>query len=148
MDTDNTHHRSRRGIYLLPNMITTAGLFSGFYAIVAATNGRFEAAAIAIFIAMVMLYASTINVLTISTEENCCGLVDYRTRICADGSRTLFHPKGHDAAVKRVRKTFFHPLLFSLVASHKSGAWPQKSPATLGLASSKGAVGNTRLKPG
>ena len=87
-----------------------------------------------IFITMVMLYASTINVLTISIEENCCGLVDYRTRICADGSCTLFHPKGHDAAVKRVRKTFFHPLLFSLVASHKSGAWPQKSPATLGLA--------------
>lgn len=35
-------------------MVTTAGLFSGFYAIVAAMNGRFEAAAIAIFIAMVM----------------------------------------------------------------------------------------------
>ena len=54
MDTDNKQHQSRRGIYLLPNMITTAGLFSGFYAIVAAVNGRFEAAAIAIFIAMVM----------------------------------------------------------------------------------------------
>jgi len=35
-------------------MVTTAGLFSGFYSIVAAMNGRFEAAAIAIFIAMVM----------------------------------------------------------------------------------------------
>lgn len=43
-----------RGIYLLPNMITTAGLFAGFYSIVAAMNGRFEAAAIAIFIAMIM----------------------------------------------------------------------------------------------
>ena len=54
MDTDSKQQRSRRGIYLLPNMVTTAGLFAGFYSIVAAMNGRFEAAAIAIFIAMVM----------------------------------------------------------------------------------------------
>jgi CDP-diacylglycerol---serine O-phosphatidyltransferase len=46
--------RKRRGIYLLPNMITTAGLFAGFYSIVAAMNGRFEPAAIAIFVAMIM----------------------------------------------------------------------------------------------
>ena len=46
--------KTRRGIYLLPNMITTAGLFAGFYAIVAAMNGRFEAAAVAIFVAMIM----------------------------------------------------------------------------------------------
>ncbi len=44
----------RRGIYLLPNLFTTAALFSGFYAIIAAINNRFEAAAIAIFIAMVL----------------------------------------------------------------------------------------------
>jgi CDP-diacylglycerol--serine O-phosphatidyltransferase len=43
----------RRGIYILPNLFTTAALFSGFYAIVQAMNGRFEAAAVAIFIAMV-----------------------------------------------------------------------------------------------
>lgn len=43
----------RRGIYLLPNLFTTAGLFAGFYAIVAAMAERWEAAAIAIFIAMV-----------------------------------------------------------------------------------------------
>jgi len=43
-----------RGIYLLPNLFTTAGLFAGFYAIVAAISGNFESAAIAIFIAMVM----------------------------------------------------------------------------------------------
>lgn len=42
-----------RGIFLLPNLLTTAGLFSGFFAIVAAMNGQFESAAIAIFIAMV-----------------------------------------------------------------------------------------------
>jgi len=51
---ENNLQKSRRGIYLLPNMITTAGMFSGFYAIVAAMDGRFEAAAVAIFIAMVL----------------------------------------------------------------------------------------------
>ncbi|MCD6038687.1 MAG: pssA [Gammaproteobacteria bacterium] len=42
-----------RGIYLLPNLFTTAALFSGFYAVVAAMKGSFDIAAIAIFIAMV-----------------------------------------------------------------------------------------------
>lgn len=44
----------RRGIYLLPNLFTTAGLFAGFYSIVQAMNQRFEDAAIAIFVAMVL----------------------------------------------------------------------------------------------
>jgi CDP-diacylglycerol---serine O-phosphatidyltransferase len=44
----------RRGIYLLPNLFTTAALFSGFYAIVQSMNNRFEDAAVAIFIAMVL----------------------------------------------------------------------------------------------
>ena len=44
----------RRGIYLLPNLMTTAALFAGFYAIVASINGRFEAAAIAILAAMIL----------------------------------------------------------------------------------------------
>lgn len=44
----------RRGIYLLPNLFTTAALFAGFYAIVAAINSHFEAAAIAIYVAMFM----------------------------------------------------------------------------------------------
>ncbi len=43
-----------RGIYLLPNLFTTAALFAGFYAIVQAMNGKYEHAAVAIFIAMVM----------------------------------------------------------------------------------------------
>lgn len=43
-----------RGIYLLPNLFTTAALFAGFYSIVQAMSGRFEHAAVAIFIAMVM----------------------------------------------------------------------------------------------
>jgi CDP-diacylglycerol--serine O-phosphatidyltransferase len=42
----------RRGIFLLPNLLTTAALFSGFYAIVQAMTGRFEHAAVAIFVAM------------------------------------------------------------------------------------------------
>ncbi|HET7764388.1 MAG TPA: CDP-diacylglycerol--serine O-phosphatidyltransferase [Burkholderiales bacterium] len=42
----------RRGIYLLPNLFTTAALFTGFYAIVMAMNQRFVDSAIAIFVAM------------------------------------------------------------------------------------------------
>jgi CDP-diacylglycerol--serine O-phosphatidyltransferase len=44
----------RRSIYLLPNLFTTAALFAGFYAIVQAMNSKFEFAAVAIFIAMVL----------------------------------------------------------------------------------------------
>lgn len=43
-----------RGIYLLPNLFTTGAMFSGFYAITSAINGRFEVAAIAIFVAMIL----------------------------------------------------------------------------------------------
>lgn len=46
--------RRRRGIYILPNLFTTAALFAGFYAIVQAMNGLYEQAAVAIFIAMVL----------------------------------------------------------------------------------------------
>ncbi len=41
----------RRGIYLLPNLITTGALFAGFFAIVAGMNGDFVAAALAILVA-------------------------------------------------------------------------------------------------
>ena len=44
----------KRGIYLLPNAFTTAALFCGFFAVVQAMNVRFEVAAIAIFVAMVL----------------------------------------------------------------------------------------------
>ena len=57
MDEFNTRqpmNLRRRGIYLLPNLFTTAALFAGFYAIVQAMNNRFEHAAVAIFIAMVL----------------------------------------------------------------------------------------------
>jgi CDP-diacylglycerol--serine O-phosphatidyltransferase len=50
----NNEQQQRRGIYLLPNLFTTAGLFAGFYAIVASMRGDFEPAAMAIFVAMIM----------------------------------------------------------------------------------------------
>ena len=46
--------RRFRGVYLLPNLITTASLFAGFYAIVAAIDGRYLAAAWAIFVALIL----------------------------------------------------------------------------------------------
>ena len=45
--------RRVRGIYILPNALTTAALVCGFYAIVQSMNGRFEVAAIAVFVATV-----------------------------------------------------------------------------------------------
>ena len=51
---DETQAKKRRGIYLLPNLFTTAAFFFGFYAIVAATNDKFEHAAVAVFIAMIL----------------------------------------------------------------------------------------------
>ncbi len=42
-----------RGIYLLPNALTTAALFAAFYSVVAAMKGFFDVAAIAIFVAMI-----------------------------------------------------------------------------------------------
>ncbi|PRY68791.1 CDP-diacylglycerol--serine O-phosphatidyltransferase [Halomonas ventosae] len=44
----------RKGIYLLPNLFTTSALFAGFFAVVAGINGDFTAAAVAVFIAMVL----------------------------------------------------------------------------------------------
>lgn len=46
--------KKMRGIYLLPNLITTGSLFSGFYAIIAAINGRYEASAWAILISLIL----------------------------------------------------------------------------------------------
>jgi len=61
---ENTHNLRRkrkkkdrrrlRGTYLIPNLITTGSLFAGFYAMVAAINGRFESAALAILISLVL----------------------------------------------------------------------------------------------
>ena len=46
--------KRRKGIYILPNLFTLAGLFGGFYAIVMAMDGRFDQAAIGVFAAMVL----------------------------------------------------------------------------------------------
>ena len=54
MRLDPAGRKHRRGIYLLPNLLTTAALFAGFYGIVAGMGGRFEAAAVAIYVAMVL----------------------------------------------------------------------------------------------
>ena len=43
-----------RGIYLLPNLFTTAALFAGFYSIVSAHNGNFSGAGIAILLALLL----------------------------------------------------------------------------------------------
>jgi CDP-diacylglycerol--serine O-phosphatidyltransferase len=51
---DAPPRRRRKGIYVLPNAITLSALFAGFFSIVVAMNGRFEAAAIGIFVAAVL----------------------------------------------------------------------------------------------
>lgn len=53
MDMEDTANKRRRGIYLLPNLLTTAALFFGFYAIVSANGGQFEVAALCVFVSMV-----------------------------------------------------------------------------------------------
>ena len=54
MPISNKQFPRARGIYLLPNLLTTASLFAGFYAIGAAFKGHFNTAAMAIFVAMLM----------------------------------------------------------------------------------------------
>lgn len=54
VDETNPKPDHRKGIYLLPNLLTTAALFSGFYAIIASIHDRFEAAAVAIFVSMIL----------------------------------------------------------------------------------------------
>jgi CDP-diacylglycerol--serine O-phosphatidyltransferase len=54
MTPDSPETRRPRGVYLLPNLFTTAALFCGFYAIIAALQNRFEPAAVAVFVAMVL----------------------------------------------------------------------------------------------
>src|SRR6202041_2082005 len=52
MGDDDDSPARPRGVYWLPNLLTTGALFAGFYAIVAAVDLRFEYAGIAVFIAM------------------------------------------------------------------------------------------------
>lgn len=43
----------KRGIYILPNMVTAASLFAGFYSMVATLNGNYGSAAVWIFISAI-----------------------------------------------------------------------------------------------
>ena len=54
MEQEHQDPKRRKGIYLLPNLFTTVGLFAGFYAIVAAMGDNFELAAIAIYVGFFM----------------------------------------------------------------------------------------------
>lgn len=49
---DDHHHR--RGVYLIPNLLTTSALFAGFYAIISSIQGDFTQACIAIFVAQLL----------------------------------------------------------------------------------------------
>jgi len=50
---DPETRRPKKGIYLLPNLLTTGALFGGFYAVLLGFGGRYELAAMAIFVAMI-----------------------------------------------------------------------------------------------
>ncbi len=54
MDDDTPAPARGRGIYLLPNLFTTGGLFAGFFAIIAASQGRITAACVAVFVAAIL----------------------------------------------------------------------------------------------
>jgi len=53
-DAQGARRPARRGIYLLPNLLTTTALFFGFFAIISGINGEYATAALAVFVAMVM----------------------------------------------------------------------------------------------
>lgn len=56
MDSSTPSKRAsrRKGVFLVPNLLTTGGLFAGFYAIVAAIDGNYEKSIIALFVAMLL----------------------------------------------------------------------------------------------
>lgn len=47
-------HPAHRGVFLIPNLLTTSALFAGFYAIISSVNGDFTKACIAIFVAQLL----------------------------------------------------------------------------------------------
>lgn len=49
--SDLSENKPPKSFYLLPNLITTGGLFAGFYAVIVASQGRFVAACVAVFVA-------------------------------------------------------------------------------------------------
>ena len=53
-DSASRKVRTKRGIYLLPNLLTTTNLFCGFYSLLASIQGEFNLAAVLIVIAIVL----------------------------------------------------------------------------------------------
>jgi CDP-diacylglycerol--serine O-phosphatidyltransferase len=53
MKNNQSKNKLRKGVYLLPNLLTTTALFAGFFAIISAMEGQFETSAIAILVAMI-----------------------------------------------------------------------------------------------
>ena len=49
-----TEKRRLSGVYLLPNLITTGSLFSGFYSIISSINGDIITSIFAIIVAMIL----------------------------------------------------------------------------------------------
>ena len=47
----------RRGIFLLPNLLTTASLFAGFFSIVSSVEGNFIYAGMAVFVSQIFYRA-------------------------------------------------------------------------------------------
>ena len=54
-DQNGSSRPARKGIYLLPNLLTTGALFGGFYAVLSGFSGQYEWAAMAIFAALMDL---------------------------------------------------------------------------------------------
>ena len=82
----------RKGIFLLPNVITTGALFAGFYAIIAAMNGDFLPAVLAIFIAMFLDTADG-RVARITMSESAFGAqYDSLSDMVAFGAPYLANP--------------------------------------------------------
>lgn len=52
--SDRRRRRLRRGVFLLPSLLTTGNLFAGYYSMVASLHGEYRAAAIAIGAAFVI----------------------------------------------------------------------------------------------
>lgn len=51
--SSDRHESLKKGVYLLPNLVTTGSLFAGFYGIVATMNGDYELAAWFILVSVV-----------------------------------------------------------------------------------------------
>ena len=51
---ESSEKKRPKGVFLLPNALTTAALFAGFYSIISGINGNYVAAAVAVVVAGVL----------------------------------------------------------------------------------------------